>query len=117
MADIWSSCIQDSYLNILLFGNFHSDETIKEAIESVLNNFGIITKLLALVIDNITNMAKAFKLLKNKIERKCSGHISHLVIQEGYKINKLQKLCEHSEEMFYKPVIDKIIYWTSTYHM
>ncbi|RUO95668.1 ribonuclease H-like domain-containing protein, partial [Jimgerdemannia flammicorona] len=73
----------------------------------------------------------------------CSGHVLHLVVQEGYKINsnfsdqplnklcqcistihrspkliqELQKLCEHSEEKFHKPAIDIITCWTSTYHM
>ena len=55
--------MQHLTLDVLPFGNPHSGEAIKEAIESILDDFGIIIKLLALVTDNITNMTKAFGLL------------------------------------------------------
>lgn len=170
-TDIWSSCSQQSYLGITAhfididwvlqhividvepFPHPHTSEAIAETFLGVLDDFGITTKFHAMVTDNAGNMTKAFSILEKIMNEKygrniyhirCSAHVFHLAVQDGFGIKKdepptnpisrlrssiscihrspklieeLEQLCELSGETFHKPVLDVSTRWNSTYRM
>jgi len=109
-TDIWTSTAMDSYcaatahyidenwrirhivLDVIPMSYPHTAEVIKDLLMTIIEDFGIEEKVLALTTDNASSMVKAFSLLEMEMCTKynraifhirCSAHVINLAVQEG----------------------------------
>jgi len=166
-ADIWTSINQDAYLGITIhyidsnwnlrnflldiipFTTRHTGENIANEIITILNEFNILDKVIALTTDNESAMVVCGRKLAESLgsqlslvtfsHYRCAGHILNLGVKQGLEligdpINKVHELmnkiknstllynqlcnfCELKNIYNYKPVLDVVTRWNSTYHM
>ncbi|KAK7893152.1 hypothetical protein WMY93_022304 [Mugilogobius chulae] len=109
-ADGWTSLVQDHYLTVTLHFAVYECQTgdaVAEEIESILNEFGVRSKVVAATVDNAANMDVALRKLRiRKIG--CFAHTLNLAAQ---KINRGNTISNWAAR------VRSIVVWIKRCHM
>ena len=134
-------------LDFVKFSYLHTKEAINNEIKKLLNEYGLLKKILGITTDNASNMIKFYDLFyndvklinKNVMRFGCGAHIINLAVQSGLMemktiidyfgkiarkikhspklIQELKALSEINNVKYYSSIIDVKTRWNSTYYM
>ncbi|GES96811.1 zinc finger BED domain-containing protein RICESLEEPER 2-like [Rhizophagus clarus] len=130
-ADIWTStCNNDAFLgltihyidnnwnlknfllDIISFTTRHTGNNIANAIKSVLTEFNLLEKTLALTTDNESAMVVCGRIIAEELTRELNDQSFR-----HYRCDRLRELCSIENLTYYKSQLDVETRWNSTYYM